>query len=97
MEFTERFWSKLGPLNRFINTVVGEDGETVMFHRLDTNRQAGRSYLNNFFYDGNKNHILTAYLNGNDAENFRGESDESLLAKICSDLDQIYPDAAPVS
>lgn len=79
IQFDEPFWPK----------------NMAMLHWPSCGCEAGRTYFQNFY--GRKRHraVLSAYLVGEAADRMRQLSDDDVILKICSDLDQVFPRAAP--
>ncbi|OOP55506.1 MAG: hypothetical protein AYP45_14295 [Candidatus Brocadia carolinensis] len=76
IRFVEKFW----PDEVFIINYPGK------------NREAGRTYFNQYFTDrkNKKPPVLIAYLNGVDDMKMRGLSDKEALGRICNDLRKVF-------
>tara|TARA_Y100000310_G_scaffold282571_1_gene303916 strand:+ start:1054 stop:2619 length:1566 start_codon:yes stop_codon:yes gene_type:complete len=79
LRFEDRFWPE----------------DACMIHRPDQQRRAGRTYFVQQYGHPDAEPALAALLHSTDAIKIAGMNPTAALEAICSDLDEIFPEAAP--
>lgn len=80
LQFDRKFWPK----------------EASILMRIDKGRRSGRSYFPHHQGEEGKPPMLTAFFAGDDSTRVRRKNNQRALRDICSDLDAMFPEEAPV-
>lgn len=90
---------EMGPIAKLILLFQKQFWEESLtgLHRADNARRGGRTFFQSFEAPTQGPYALTGFFTGEDATRVRNASDEAMIRNTLADLEEIYPEAGPLS